>query len=67
VIVAPLAALLRKNNFKWNEAAGKTFDSLKHVVTHPPALRLPEFYFILFILSLLLLNVMLVEWVLVLF
>jgi hypothetical protein len=63
VTVAPLTALLRKNNFKWNEVARKTFDTLKHVVTRPLVLRLPYIYF----LSLLLLNVMLVEWVLVLF
>jgi hypothetical protein len=34
---------LRKNCFKWNEAIGKAFDSLKYVVTHPPVLRLPDF------------------------
>ena len=35
--------MLRKNYFKWNEAAGKAFDSLKYAVTHPPVLRLPDF------------------------
>jgi hypothetical protein len=43
IIAAPLTALLRKNCFKWNEAAGKAFDSLKYAVTHPPVLRLPDF------------------------
>jgi hypothetical protein len=42
-IAALLIALLRKNCFKWNEAARKAFDSLKHVVTHPSVLRLPDF------------------------
>jgi hypothetical protein len=35
--------LLRQYCFKWNEAAGKAFDSFKHAVTHPPILRLPDF------------------------
>ena len=50
MIAALLTALLRKNSFKWNEVAGKTFDSLKLVVTHPPVLRLLDFfYFFIFI------------------
>jgi hypothetical protein len=43
IIATHLIALLRKNCFMWNEAVGKAFDSLKHAVTHPPVLRLPDF------------------------
>jgi hypothetical protein len=43
VIAAPLTALLRKNAFKWSDDADKAFHKLKHAVTHPPVLRLPDF------------------------
>jgi hypothetical protein len=43
IIATHLIALLRKNCFMWNEAVGKAFDSLKHAVTHPLVLRLPDF------------------------
>jgi hypothetical protein len=43
VIAASLTALLKKNYFKWSEDATKAFQALKHAVTHPPVLRLPDF------------------------
>ena len=43
LIAAPLTALLKKNSFKWTESAKKAFQDLKHAVTSPPVLALPDF------------------------
>lgn len=42
-IVAPLTSLLRKNSFRWNEAASLAFQTLKEAVTSTPVLSLPDF------------------------
>ena len=43
LIAAPLTALLKKNSFKWTESAKRAFQDLKHAVTSPPVLALPDF------------------------
>jgi hypothetical protein len=42
-ITAPLAALLRKGSFGWNEKAEKAFQKLKEVMTNLLILGLPDF------------------------
>lgn len=42
-IAAPLTQLLKKNGFKWTEAATEAFLKLKEAVTNPPVLALPNF------------------------
>jgi hypothetical protein len=42
-IVAPLATLLKKNNFSWNEEAEKTFQDLREVMCTTPVLTMPDF------------------------
>lgn len=42
-VVGPLNTLLRKDGFKWNEAAEEAFLSLKKILTTMPLLRLPDF------------------------
>ena len=43
IIATPLTALLKKNSFKWTELTMKAFQDLKHAVTNPPVLALPDF------------------------
>lgn len=43
VIASALTALLKKNNFGWNEEAKKAFVELKKAVTLPPVLTLLDF------------------------
>lgn len=43
LIASPLTALLRKNSFHWSKSATKASLDLKHVVTNPPVLALPNF------------------------
>lgn len=43
-ITAPLSRLTRKNvPFEWCDECQAAFDRLKHIVTHEPVLRLPDF------------------------
>ncbi|GJR23770.1 putative mitochondrial protein [Tanacetum coccineum] len=39
----PLTAILRKNAFQWNEAAQKSFATLKQAMLQAPVLALPDF------------------------
>jgi hypothetical protein len=43
VIAAPLTQLLRKEGFKWTEAAESAFAALKTALTEAPVLQLPSF------------------------
>lgn len=43
LIATLLTALLRKNAFVWSEAASRSFEELKSVVTQPPVLSLSDF------------------------
>ena len=40
-LAAPLTALTKKDAFHWSD--DKAFEKLKHVLTSPPALALPDF------------------------
>jgi len=42
-ISAPLTALLKKEAFRWTEAAEEAFSRLKHAMTTTPVLALPDF------------------------
>lgn len=42
-IAGPLTDLLKKNCFKWNEAAQSAFEELKTKLTQPPLLAMPDF------------------------
>ncbi|KAF5468680.1 hypothetical protein F2P56_012817 [Juglans regia] len=42
-IAAPLTLLLKRDAFKWSEAATNAFEELKKAVTNPPVLCLPDF------------------------
>jgi len=42
-ISAPLTALLKKEAFRWTEAAEEAFARLKHAMTTTPVLALPDF------------------------
>ena len=42
-ISKPLTALLKKEQFKWNENAEEAFQQLKFAMTSPPVLALPDF------------------------
>ncbi|KAL3500560.1 hypothetical protein ACH5RR_039653 [Cinchona calisaya] len=43
VIGKPLTDMLKKDNFKWNEEAGKAFKRLKLSMSTTPAMALPNF------------------------
>lgn len=43
IIIAPLTALLKKNDFHWTSSATTTFLNLKEAVTSPLVLHLPDF------------------------
>ncbi|XP_026459437.1 uncharacterized protein LOC113360105 [Papaver somniferum] len=43
IICKPLTELLKKESFKWNDAAHNAFEDLKQVVTTTPVLVLPDF------------------------
>jgi hypothetical protein len=42
-ISLPLANLLKRDAFHWDEAVGSAFDQLKQVVVTAPVLALPDF------------------------
>jgi transposase InsO family protein len=43
-IAAPLRELIKKDvSYKWTEQCQKAFEDLKYALTHPPALKIPEF------------------------
>ena len=43
-IAAPLTSIIKKDvSFHWDEEREKSFNSLKHVLTHEPILSLPDF------------------------
>lgn len=42
-MAAPITNLLRKNNFQWNEEAGKAFHELKKILVTAPVLVYPNF------------------------
>ena len=43
VIAAPLIALVKKDSFHWSLKAELAFNTLKHIVSNPPVLALPNF------------------------
>ena len=43
VIAAPLTALLKRDAFRWSDAADAPFDMLKSALTSGPVLQLPDF------------------------
>jgi hypothetical protein len=43
IIAAPLTALLKKEEFRWNDDAAAAFSALKGTVTSAPVLSLPDF------------------------
>jgi len=42
IICKPLTQLLKKDAYRWNEEATSAFNQLKHVMTQPPVLALPN-------------------------
>ena len=42
IICKPLTQLLKKDAYRWNEEATSAFNQLKHVMTQPPVLALPD-------------------------
>jgi hypothetical protein len=42
IICKPLTQLLKKDAYRWNEKATSAFNQLKHVMTQPPVLALPD-------------------------
>jgi hypothetical protein len=42
IICKPLTQLLKKDAYRWNEEATSAFNQLKHAMTQPPVLALPD-------------------------